>query len=301
VIIIAVVAALAAGACFAVGGVLQQREASTRPADEALSLRLLADLAHRPAWLAGIGATAGSFLFKAIALAFGPLTVVQPLIASELVFAIPVSVRRHGFRLHRQEWSGIAAVTAGLTLGIVAAAPQAGNPLPSLVRWVEALGVLAALAAGALLAARRVRGSVRASLYALAAVATLAAQSALLAATVALFKKGIVTALSTWQPYAMGVVSFVALTLVQSAYQAGPLAASMPVMDAANPIVGIAIGLAVFDEKVAISGWHLPGAIIGVALLVTGVILLDTSPLVLRVQRIEEEEQRQASEDVAGG
>ncbi|MDT7596700.1 MAG: hypothetical protein QOJ06_2246 [Pseudonocardiales bacterium] len=135
------------------------------------------------------------------------------------------------------------------------------------------------LAAGALLAGRRVRGSARASLYALAAVATLAVQSSLLAATVALFEEGIVTAQSTWQPYAMGVVSFIALTLVQSAYQASPLAASMPVMDAANPIVGIAIGLALFDERVDLSGWH----------------LLDTSPLVQRVQRIQDAE-RQASE-----
>ena len=52
----------------------------------------------------------------------------------------------------------------------------------------------------------------------------------------------------------MGVVSLIALTLVQSAYQASPLAASTPVMDTANPIVGIAIGLALFDEIVAISG-----------------------------------------------
>ena len=62
------------------------------------------------------------------------------------------------------------------------------------------------------------------------------------------------TALSTCQPYLMGVVSLIALTLVQSAYQASPLAASTPVMDTANPIVGIAIGLALFDESVAISG-----------------------------------------------
>jgi hypothetical protein len=202
-----------------------------------------------------------------------------------------------GFGCTCRSGVGSRRVTAGLTLGIVAAAPQAGNPLPSLVRWVEARGAGRGGVAGRAAGAR----AVRASLYALAAVATLAAQSALLAATVALFKKGIVTALSTWQPYALGVVRFVALTLVQSAYQAGPLAASMRVMDAANPIVGIAIGLAVFDENVDISGWHLPGATFGVALLVTGVILLDTSPLVRRVQRIEEEEQRQASEDVAGG
>ncbi|HEX5346375.1 MAG TPA: hypothetical protein VFW64_04630 [Pseudonocardiaceae bacterium] len=175
-IIIAVLAALAAGACFAVGGVLQQREASTRPADEAQSLRLLADLAHRPAWLAGIGATAGSFLFKAVALAFGPLTVVQPLIASELVFAIPVSVRRHGFRLHLREWSGIGGdrrVDGGDRRGRAAG----GQPAALAGGLWEALGALAVLTAGALLAARRVRGAARASLYALAAVATLAAKS----------------------------------------------------------------------------------------------------------------------------
>jgi hypothetical protein len=37
-----------------------------------------------------------------------------------------------------------------------------------------------------------------------------------------------------------------------------------------------------------------------VALLAIGVTLLDTSPLVLRVQRLEDEEQRQASEPGTG-
>ncbi len=295
-IIISVLAALAAGACFAIGGVLQQREASTRPPDESLSPRLLLDLARRPAWLAGIGSTAGSFVFKAVALAFGPLSLVQPLIASELIFAIPVSVRRHGYRLHLREWSGIAMVTGGLVLAIVATSPQPGNPLPPLSTWGEALGAVAVLAAVVLLAARRVGGPARASLYALAAVAALAAQSALLAATVALFKVGILTALSSWQPYAMGVVSFVALTLVQSAYQAGPLAASMPVMDAANPLVGITIGIVLFDETISTATWHLAGAVVGVVLLVAGVILVDTSPLVLRIQRDEDEEQHRTAD-----
>ncbi len=298
-LIIAMIAALAAGACFAVGGVLQQREASTRPESESLSPRLLLELARNPAWLAGIGSTAGSFLFKAVALAFGPLSVVQPLIASELIFAIPVSVRHHGFRLHLREWGGIAAVTVGLGLGIYSAAPQQGNPLPSLLRWGEALGALAVLAAVSLLVATRLSGPLRASLYALAAVAVLAAQSALLAATVALFRQGIVTALTSWQPYAMGVVSIIGLTLVQSAYQAGPLAASMPVMDAGNPIVGIILGLVLFHETIATAPWHLAGAAAGVALLIGGIILVDTSPLVQRIQRAEDAQQ-DAPEDHQG-
>ncbi|MCA1835951.1 MAG: DMT family transporter [Actinobacteria bacterium] len=297
-IYIAVLAALAAGACFALGGFLQQREASTRPEDESLSLRLLIDLARQPAWLAGIGSTAGSFLFKAVALAFGPLTIVQPLIASELLFAIPPSVRRHRMRLHLREWSAILAIGAGLAIGIISAHPHQGDPLPSLLRWGEALGALALLAATALLIGRRVTGPTRAASYAIAAVALLAGQSALLAATVALFKRGIVTALTSWQPYAMGVVSILALTIVQSAYQAGPLAASMPVMNAGNPIVAITIGLVVFNETIATGTWHLLGAVLGVALLIGGILALTTSPVVHKAQRIEDAEQAEVQAEL---
>lgn len=298
--IIAVVAALAAGACFAVGGFLQQREASVRPEGESLSPRLLLDLARQPAWLAGIGATAGSFVFKAVALAFGPLTLVQPLIASELLFAIPASVRRHDLRLRLREWSGILAICAGLTIGILAASPQSGNPLPPLLPWVEALGALALLAGAALLCSRWLTGPVRASVFALAAVAVLAGQSALLAATVALFRMGVLTALTSWQPYVMGAVSFLALTIVQSAYQAGPLSASMPVMNAGNPIVAITIGIVVFNETIATGPWHLAGAVLGVAMLIGGILLLTTSPLVQRVQRIEDKEQAEEEREEAG-
>jgi drug/metabolite transporter (DMT)-like permease len=294
-IFIAVAAALVAGVCFAVGGVFQQREASTRPSDESLSPRLLWDLAHRPAWLAGIAATAGSFLFKSVALAFGPLSVVQPLVASELVFAIPPSVRRHGLRLGRREWGGIAAVTVGLALGIYSANPQRGHSLPLPLRWAELLGTLTVIAGLALLAASRVGGPARASLYALAAVAMLVAQSTLLAATVALFKAGIVTALASWEPYAMGLASLVALTLVQSAYQAGPLAASMPIMDAANPVLAIGVGLMVLHETIDTRFWHLVGALAGVCLLVAGILLVDSSPLVRRVQRVEQRQRQQAA------
>ncbi|RCW43232.1 hypothetical protein DFQ14_107121 [Halopolyspora algeriensis] len=295
-LIISIIAALAAGACFAAGGVLQQREASTAPEGESLSPRLLLDLARDKVWLGGIAATAGSFLFKAIALAFGPLTLVQPLIVSELLFAVPVSVRRHRLRLGPREWSGIVAVGGGLILGIIAASPSRGDVLPPLSSWAAMLGAIVVLMAVSLLIGRRLSGPARASTFALAAVALLATQSALLAATVALFKQGIVTAFTAWQPYAMAVTSIVGLMLVQSAYQAGPLAASMPVMDTANPVISIAIGVLVFGESINTGVWHLAGAAGGLALLLTGIIVVDTSPLVHRVQQVEQQQQAETDE-----
>lgn len=284
---ITVLAALATAACFAVGAVLQQREASGRPASESLSPRLLLALARNRVWVAGILTMAVSYVFKALALAFGPLAVVQPLIASELVFAIPPSVRRHGERLGAREWTGILAIAAGLTIGIVAASPEEGDPLPPPGRWAAALAALAALTVAALLVGRRIEGPSRAAFFALAAVALLAAQSALLAATVALFQRGLSAVLTAWQPYLLAALSIVALIVTESAYQAGPLAASMPVMDAANPVLTAAVGVTVFGESIATGVWNLLGTALGLTLLVGGVILVDTSPLVCRVQRLE--------------
>lgn len=110
-----------------------------------------------------------------------------------------------------------------------------------------------------------------------------------------LFKTGVWTALTSWQPYAMGVASLVALTVVQSAYQAGPLAASMPVMDAGNPLLAIGVGLVVLHETIDTRLWHLVGALVGVCLLIVGIILVDTSPLVRRVQRVEQRQRQQGA------
>lgn len=89
----------------------------------------------------------------------------------------------------------------------------------------------------------------------------------------------------------------VAPMIVQSAYQAGPLGASMPVMNADNPSVAITIGIVVFNEAIATGAWHLAGAVAGVTMVVGGIVLLTTSPLIQRVQRIEDEEQEEEEEE----
>jgi len=45
-------------------------------------------LLRNPMWLAGWGALAGGFVFQALALHDGQLSVVQPLLVTELVFAL---------------------------------------------------------------------------------------------------------------------------------------------------------------------------------------------------------------------
>ncbi|HJT04014.1 MAG TPA: DMT family transporter [Pseudonocardiaceae bacterium] len=280
-------AALVAGMCLAATGLLQQGVASKESSDKQFSLRLIADLVRNRTWLAGIGAAVASYVFQAVALATGPLSLVQPLVVSELLFAIPISARRHQAKLGWREWAGLLTVTAGLVVGIVAANPHRGHPLRPFSSWIWALVAVAVIAVGGVLIGKAVSGPARASLFALSGATVMALQSALYATTIAELRHDIGHTFATWQPYALIVASFTGLFLVQNAYQAGPLAASMPVMDAVLPMVSIGLGVGLFGEHIRTTWFGLAGAAAGFVALVIGIVMLDTSPVVRRQQRLE--------------
>lgn len=282
--LVAVLAALAAGACFALAGVLQQRAAVRLPDHDALSFRLLRTLARRPMWRAGIALAFAAYGFQALALAFGPLSLVQPLIISELLFAIPLSARLRRRPLGAREWTGTLAVTAGLATALAAARPHGGDPVVPLGSWLITLASVGALVALTLAVCTRVTGPARASLLGLAGGLVMGTQSMLLAATVDTMARDVVALFAAWQTYLLVGASIAGLLLIQSAFQAGPLAASMPVIDATEPLVAVTVGVAVFGETLR-TGW-LPTSLsaLGVAVLVCGIVLLDTSPLLKRLE-----------------
>ncbi|PZS38192.1 MAG: hypothetical protein DLM62_15070 [Pseudonocardiales bacterium] len=289
--LVSAAAALLAGVCLAATGLLQQGAASEESADKQFSLGMIRDLVRNRQWLAGIGAAVGSYAFQAVALATGPLSLVQPLVVSELLFAVPISARRHRCRLGVREWGGLLTVTAGLVVGIVAADPHRGDPIQPFSAWIWPLVAVVAIAAAGVLVGKAISGPARASLFALSGATVMAFQSALFSATIASLRASIGHTFVTWQPYALIVASFTGLFLVQNAYQAGPLAASMPVMDAVLPMVSIGLGIGLFGEHVRTTVFGLAGAAAGTALLVIGIIMLDTSPVIRRQQR-EERKQR---------
>ncbi len=285
---IAVLAALAAGACFAVAGVLQQRAASTRPDTESLSLHLLVRLAREPLWRTGIALAVLAYGFQSLALAFGPLSLVQPLVVAELIFAVPLSARLHRARLGVREWLGTLAVATGLALALVSARPHGGDPeATDLLSWLTVLGTTVALVGCALAAAKPLSGPWRASAVALAAGAVMGTQSVLLAATVDRLRQGVGATLSAWQTYALVVASVGGLLLIQSAFQQGPLAASLTVIDATEPAVAVTVGTTLFGETIR-SGWPVTCfTVLGLALVTAGIVSLDSSARIAALYRPE--------------
>lgn len=294
--IVAVLAALAAGASFAVGGVLQQRVAATRPPDESLSFGLLKELVRQKLWLAGIALAFLSYGFQSLALAFGPLTLVQPLILSELLFSLPLSARLYGAKLGRRDWAGIAAVGIGLGAALYLASPSGGDPRPPLYEWLLLLLSVGGLSAVALLVGRQLSGAARASLFALAGGIIMGTQSALLDTSIANLQQGFLAVALAWQSYLLIAASIGGLLLIQSAFQAGPLSASLPVIDTTQPLVTLAIGFLLFDENLTGSTWRLAVSGLCVVVVVVGIVLLDTSPVMHKLH----EKQRETAGDESG-
>src|SRR5215472_4469849 len=105
-----VICALAAAVMFAFAAVMQQESTLTVTTDKSLSPGLLLDLLRRPKWLLGGFSMLSGFGLQAVALAFGPVALVQPIVVLELAFAIPFGILRRHRRAGRREWIGIGCV-----------------------------------------------------------------------------------------------------------------------------------------------------------------------------------------------
>jgi drug/metabolite transporter (DMT)-like permease len=278
--VIAVVAALLAAFCFAVAALVQQSVARATGADEAMRPRLLLDLARRPRWLAGIGLDALSFFILALALAFGPLALVQPLASLDVLFALPLIARRQGRRLTLQDKAGAVTVAGGIVIFLSVAPPGGGVKAPGLASWGPVFLAAGALSAVTALAGLRVTGKARVIWLAVAAGSVFGVLSALTKATVDVVAMRGVGALATWEPWALLLCGIAGALLGQSAYSSGALSLSLPVLDTLSPIVAVVIAATVFDEKLASSAWQLGVQLAGGALAVTGIAVLSRSSIV---------------------
>src|SRR6516165_4626887 len=137
---IAVLAALAAAASFGVAAALQHRQARLTP--DAGGVRLLARLAAQPLWLAGIALAALAYGMQPLALAFGPLTLVAPIVATDLMFALPVAARWSRRPLGARAWLGCTLAAGGVAVFLAASPPSSGRSDAPLGYWALVFGVV---------------------------------------------------------------------------------------------------------------------------------------------------------------
>ncbi|WP_405791642.1 DMT family transporter [Streptomyces sp. NBC_01506] len=260
--------------------VLQRRAAATVPQSNSMHLSLIGHLLRQPVWLAGIGLVIVAALCQAVALATGPIAVVQPIFVIELPMTLLIASYVFRSRLPRRAWYGVAAVTFGLAVGLGSAAPTGGTETVPGLSWIPALIVTGIFEAVVVAVALRTRKNARAALLGLAAACAYALTAALLKDAVARLGggSGIAVFFASWQLYATAAAGIGALFLLQNALQAGSLVASQPMLTLGDALISITYGVTLFGESIRTGWWLLP-ELIALALITAGCFELARSPL----------------------
>jgi drug/metabolite transporter (DMT)-like permease len=265
---VAVALALLAGGCIAVSWALQHQAATREQRHEILDPRLLVRLLRRPRWLAGRAAAVIGVVLQAFALRHGPLSVVSPLMVVGPVFAVPLSARLDRRPLVPGTVAAVLAAAIGLAVFLVGVAPLAGTHGPSQTAWAG-IGSAAALAVVAcLLATPAARPELRAALLGTATGVLFGVAAALLKAV---GDQGAGSLFLEWQSYGWLVVSGIALTLNQNAFQQGSLAAALTAMTLSEPLTSLLIGCLGFGERPLLGGVRVPVAVVGAITMAMGV------------------------------
>ncbi|HET9690761.1 MAG TPA: DMT family transporter [Acidimicrobiales bacterium] len=271
--LLAVLESLAGAACYATSTVLQQRAAFEQ--DDELSMRpgLLLKLVRSGRWMLGNVLDLGGFGFQLLALRHAALALVVPLFVSGLVFSIIGAAFASGRRPTRAEVGASSLVVAGLIVFISVSRPGPGHPHASAGGWVALFATTVVVVGACVVVAHR-RPGLRALLLGVGTGVLYGVTASLTERTGHLLDHGIGRAAASWTPYALAVVAVLGLLLNQSAYQAGNLRESLPVLTVGEPIVAILIGQLLYGERIATTAGAIVGEVVGLAAVTVGVVVL---------------------------
>jgi drug/metabolite transporter (DMT)-like permease len=279
--------ALTASVFTALASVAQRRAAAPAPGKDGLGLHLVHYLFHRPVWFLGIASMILGFAFQVAALRVGSLSLVQPIIATELLIVFALIALRHRHRVHARDW--LAALGMAIALGafLALARPIGGHEHASGSMWALAgISTFALAAALALMAsapgAQTAHPSAnrKAALLGIAAATGFGFVAAVIKELSTHFAQGPAAVFSNWSPYVLLLAGAASMFLASHAFQAGSLAASQPGLTIVDPLVASVLGIVLFGERLVLEPIALAGESVALALLVGSVILLSRSPLI---------------------
>jgi drug/metabolite transporter (DMT)-like permease len=283
---VAVPIAVAAAAAFAVANVAQMRAARAAEGPSELRVGLLARLVHDPVWLFGFGGSVVGYALQAVALFLAPVVLVQPLIVTELLFALPIAAALRGARLGRREWCGAILVAGGISCFVLAGHPSGQSTHVAAGYWFLTLmaGGGAVVVLASLAEARPHKPSHRAALLAAAASICFGLLSVLTKVVGHQFADSGIGALRLPQPWLLALAALTGLLLAQTAFRIAPLSISLPVIDIGEPLIASVVAVLLLGERIDLNPTALAGFAFSCVAIGTGIALLDTSPLVHQAQ-----------------
>lgn len=248
--LLAVILALSSAMAAAVSTSVQHHAAENAPRSVRGMVALLLHLMQRPWWLVGQALGLVTVAFHAAALHYGPLALVQPIVISGIVMAVPVRAAISRRFPPRQELAAVTLTALGLAAFLVASDPAESQVTAreDLQIWLTA--AVALIAVVVILAARRVQsGLTRAFLLGAGAGFLFGLVAVTLKVSVhALATGGLTGMASSWATWVLVVVGLGGVATNQLAYNSARLSASMPVLNIVDVLVALGFGYIVFKE-----------------------------------------------------
>jgi hypothetical protein len=284
---IAVVAALGAALLLGISSVADQRSTKRVKTRRSLSPGILVDLVRQPLWLTAIAANVAGFALQVVALDYGSLALVQPLLVGDLVFGVLIArylnqrddARRRGGGPPPGRpgigalLAGIGAVTVGVVGFLVVGQPSGGRPdVAFAVLLPLAIGVVVVVGGCLVVAARN--QSLRPLATALACGVSYGVAAFAVKLVTSEFGGGAARVFTHWPIYVLAVLGPVGFILNQDAFQQGRfLAPVQSIITSADPVVSIGLGVLWLGVLLRNSPAAIVGEVTFLLLMTAGIVI----------------------------
>jgi drug/metabolite transporter (DMT)-like permease len=256
--------------------VLQQRGALNLAEVSLRRPSTLLNLGRQKAWLLGTAFLLTGYLVQAAALDRGKLVVVQPLLVTTVVFALPLGYFLTGQQVGRREVLGAATIVAGLGLFVIFGDPAGGRDTAPDEEWLVAAIVVAAICVVMLFVGRGGNASMKAGTYGTIAGVLFGLSASLTKPVVETLHVSIDAVLSDWMLYALAVAGGIGFVVQQLSLATGKLAPSVATTSVANPVVSVLLGIILLEERLSRPAWHVVVAVIGLGAALAGAVAITT-------------------------
>ena len=254
-----IAALLALGAAFfiAVGDVMHQRQAHEVTDEQVGHVELFLQLLRDRRWWLGSLVAAVGFGLQAAALGLGSVLLVQALLVTSLLFALPINARLSHRRVTRWEWTWAALLAAAVAVIVTVGNPTAGHSRASFETWAEVVAVLGPALALCVIGGSMVKGPLSAVLLAVVSGALWGVFAVLTKGVVDRLDDGVIALLRTPELYAWIAIAIAGTAWQQFSFRAGSLTASLPTMTVTEPVVASVLGVVVLGETLrpGEAGW----------------------------------------------
>jgi drug/metabolite transporter (DMT)-like permease len=252
---LAVIAAIS----FALAAALQQRGQFTlaRAGAAIQGLSGLVRLVVVPVWLLGGLVLLIGYVTQAAALDRGKVVVVQPLMVTTIVWALPLGYWLTSQHVVRRQFLGAGVVVVGLALFVLVGDPDAGvNSAPTWGLVTSTVVITAVVAVLISWARSRTSVSLRAALLGFSAGLMDGLSVAFAKPVINDLHSGVAAAAQDWRTWALLAFGATGFLVQQLSLATGQFAPAMAAVAVSNPAVSVLLGILLFQERLTRPAWH---------------------------------------------